>query len=317
MADQIPAEILRSPPRGPHASSRRPRSRRTRSSATSASTPTPSATPRRSGPASRASWNGRARGTRVLDWQPPHAKWFVGGQLNVSVNCLDRHVRDRAPQQGRAHLGRRARRPPHAHLLRPLPRGLGVRQRPQVARHQEGRPRRALPADDPRAGHRDARLRAHRRRPQRRLRRLQRRVAARPHQRRAGAAARSPPTAATGAARSSRSSRSPTRRSPTRRRSSTSSSCSAAPGRCPCTSRKGATTGTTALMQDAALDVRRRADGRRGHALHPLHVGHDREAQGHRPHDRRLPGRRVRDDQAASSTCTTTTSTGAPRTSAG
>src|SRR5450631_3796889 len=29
----------------------------------------------------------------VLDWQPPHAKWFVGGQLNVSVNCLDRHVR--------------------------------------------------------------------------------------------------------------------------------------------------------------------------------------------------------------------------------
>jgi len=30
---------------------------------------------------------------RVLDWQPPHAKWFVGGQLNVSVNCLDRHVR--------------------------------------------------------------------------------------------------------------------------------------------------------------------------------------------------------------------------------
>ncbi len=29
---------------------------------------------------------------RVLDWQPPHARWFVGGQLNVSANCLDRHV---------------------------------------------------------------------------------------------------------------------------------------------------------------------------------------------------------------------------------
>lgn len=28
----------------------------------------------------------------VLDWQPPLAKWFVGGRLNVSVNCLDRHV---------------------------------------------------------------------------------------------------------------------------------------------------------------------------------------------------------------------------------
>jgi acetyl-CoA synthetase len=29
----------------------------------------------------------------VLEWKPPHAKWFVGGKLNASVNCLDRHVR--------------------------------------------------------------------------------------------------------------------------------------------------------------------------------------------------------------------------------
>ncbi len=29
---------------------------------------------------------------QVLDWQLPFAKWFVGGKLNVSVNCLDRHV---------------------------------------------------------------------------------------------------------------------------------------------------------------------------------------------------------------------------------
>ena len=29
----------------------------------------------------------------VLDWSdPPFAKWFVGGKLNASVNCLDRHV---------------------------------------------------------------------------------------------------------------------------------------------------------------------------------------------------------------------------------
>ena len=27
------------------------------------------------------------------DWEnPPFAKWFVGGQLNASVNCLDRHI---------------------------------------------------------------------------------------------------------------------------------------------------------------------------------------------------------------------------------
>src|SRR5687767_9845936 len=31
--------------------------------------------------------------TKVLEWNPPHAKWFVGGTLNASVNCVDRHVR--------------------------------------------------------------------------------------------------------------------------------------------------------------------------------------------------------------------------------
>ena len=29
---------------------------------------------------------------KVLDWKLPYAKWFVGGQLNVSANCLDRHL---------------------------------------------------------------------------------------------------------------------------------------------------------------------------------------------------------------------------------
>ena len=28
----------------------------------------------------------------VLEWTPPHARWFTGGQLNVSENCLDRHL---------------------------------------------------------------------------------------------------------------------------------------------------------------------------------------------------------------------------------
>jgi acetyl-CoA synthetase len=31
--------------------------------------------------------------SQVLEWKLPHAKWFVGGKLNVSANCLDRHVR--------------------------------------------------------------------------------------------------------------------------------------------------------------------------------------------------------------------------------
>ncbi|MES2178970.1 MAG: acetate--CoA ligase [Gemmatimonadota bacterium] len=31
--------------------------------------------------------------TQVLDWKPPHAEWFVNGKLNVSVNCVDRHIK--------------------------------------------------------------------------------------------------------------------------------------------------------------------------------------------------------------------------------
>ncbi len=29
----------------------------------------------------------------VLEWTPPYAKWFLGGTLNASVNCVDRHAR--------------------------------------------------------------------------------------------------------------------------------------------------------------------------------------------------------------------------------
>ena len=28
----------------------------------------------------------------VLEWELPFSKWFVGGELNLSYNCLDRHV---------------------------------------------------------------------------------------------------------------------------------------------------------------------------------------------------------------------------------
>ena len=35
----------------------------------------------------------RTRWTKVLDWQAPRAKWFVGGTLNATESCLDRHAR--------------------------------------------------------------------------------------------------------------------------------------------------------------------------------------------------------------------------------
>ena len=39
---------------------------------------------------------------KVLDWRPPNAQWFVGGKINASVNCIDRHVR--GPRRNKAAL---------------------------------------------------------------------------------------------------------------------------------------------------------------------------------------------------------------------
>ena len=48
-------------------------------------------------------WDGEARRlewfspwNRTLDWQPPFARWFVGGTINASYNALDVHQKDRA-----------------------------------------------------------------------------------------------------------------------------------------------------------------------------------------------------------------------------
>jgi acetyl-CoA synthetase len=41
--------------------------------------------------ANRLDWD--QRWNQVVDWQLPFAKWFVGGKLNASYNCLDRHVK--------------------------------------------------------------------------------------------------------------------------------------------------------------------------------------------------------------------------------
>jgi len=30
--------------------------------------------------------------SKVLEWRPPHAEWFVGGRTNLAYNCLDRHL---------------------------------------------------------------------------------------------------------------------------------------------------------------------------------------------------------------------------------
>src|SRR5439155_10639 len=29
---------------------------------------------------------------KLLEWEPPYAKWYLGGKLNICFNCVDRHV---------------------------------------------------------------------------------------------------------------------------------------------------------------------------------------------------------------------------------
>ena len=172
---------------------------------------------------------------RVLEWNAPWAKWFVGGKLNVAYNCVDRH----------AHSARRNKaaiiwegEPGDSRVLTygdARARGEPLCQRAAIARRRQGRPRRDLHGHGSRAGHRHARLRANRRAAQRRLRRIfaPRRCAS------ASTTPRpkwsSPPTAPGGAAPSCRSRPAWTKRCAERRPSKKSSWCdaSAKPRRSP------------------------------------------------------------------------------------
>ena len=144
------------------------------------------------------------------------------------------------------------------------------------------RSRRDLPAADSRARHRDAGVRPHRRRALRGLRRLFSAESLRDrindaqarlldHRRR-----RLPPRQ-----RRAAQDRWPTRRSPTRRRSSTRSSCAAVSADIPMHHAvEGRDHWYHELMAQCAARLRAGSDGCRGHALHPLHLGHDRQAKG-------------------------------------
>ena len=138
----------------------------------------------RDGHAARA---GARPWTRVLDWQAA-LRQVVRRRAAERLRQLPRPPPGRAaPQQGRHHLGGRARGETRVLTYQAAPpRGLPLRERAEATGRQEGRPRRHLPADDPRGGHRDAGLRAHRRDALRRLRRLLGGGAPRPHERRPG-----------------------------------------------------------------------------------------------------------------------------------
>ena len=120
----------------------------------------------------------------ICEWELPFAKWFVGGKLNVSYNCLDRHVAagqgDKVAYHWEGEPGD-TRTITYAELLAEVQRfanvlkSLGVQKGDRVAIYMPMIPE--LPG-----GH--ARLHAYRRAAFRRVRRVQPGLVVRPHQRR-------------------------------------------------------------------------------------------------------------------------------------
>ena len=266
--------------------------------------------------ADRLQWE--SRWDDVLDWRPPFAKWFVGGTLNVAVNCVDRHVAagngDRVALHWEGEPGD-TRTLTYAELKDQVSQAANALTALGVAGRRPGRD---LPADDPRGDGGDARLRPHRRPALGRLRRLLGRGARLPHRRRqhqgghhrgrrlpAGRTERAEAGRRRGARRSPRAR--PSRRSLVVRR----------------TEQDVAWTDDRDVWWHDALgrrEHRARAAGvrLRAPAVHPLHVRHHREAEGHPAHLRRLPhpDRRTR-SRTSSTTSRRPTSTGARPTSAG
>ena len=251
----------------------------------------------------------------MLDWSDaPFAKWFVGGRLNATVNCLDRHVDDGHGDQVAIHFEGEpgdTRTVTYADLLREVSKAanalteLGVRAGDRVAIYLPMIPEAAVAmlacarigaphsvvfggfsAEALRSRIEDAQAQPGHH--------LRRRLPARVALRAQAGGRRGGRGVAERAARPRRAAHRAGRR---------------VDGQ-----------GRVVARRRRPPAGRARAGGvrRRAPAVHPLHVRHDREAEGHPAHDRRLPhpGRRTRTPTSSTSS-RTPTSTGAPPTSAG
>ncbi len=108
-------------------------------------------------------------------------KWFEDGVTNVAHNCIDRHLPKRANQTAIIWEGDDPSKSAHITYAQLAHRVGLFSQRAEKPRRQEGRSGHDLSADDSRGGLRNARLRAHRRDPFGRVRRLLARGHRRPH----------------------------------------------------------------------------------------------------------------------------------------
>ena len=219
-------------------------------------------------------------------------KWFEDGTLNVAYNCIDRHLPKRANQTAIIWEGDDPEGLQADHLSGAARRGVPHRQHPAQPQRQEGRPRHHLHADDSGGGLRDAGLRADRRGPLGGVRRLLAGLARRPHRglqverrhHRRRRRARRPQDSAEGQhRRGDRQGRGGS--------STTSSWCKRTGGAVDMEPGRDVWYHEAADGGDQRLPVR--GDERGGSAVHPLHLGLDRQAEGRAAHHRRLHGLHV------------------------
>ena len=114
--------------------------------------------------AARLDWIKPFTKVKNVSWDPDNLfiKWFEDGTLNVTSNCIDRHLpaQRAAPRSsGKATIPASPRPSPIDNCTTKS----AASPMCCAGRRQERRPRHHLSADDPRSGLRDAGLRAHRR----------------------------------------------------------------------------------------------------------------------------------------------------------
>jgi len=79
--------------------------------------------------------------SQTLDWKPPFAKWFVGGKINASYNCLDRHLATARKNKAAIIWEGEPGDQRNPHVSGAVPRGLPLRERAEVPWIQSRRPR--------------------------------------------------------------------------------------------------------------------------------------------------------------------------------
>ena len=231
----------------------------------------------------------------MLDWKPPFAKWFVGGKLNVSYNCLDRHLDDVAAATRRRSSGRASRatraRSPTSELHREVCqfanvlKSLGVEEgRPRRRSTCRWSPRRRSPCSPAPASARRTRSSSAASPPRRSRDRINDAQGEARHHRRRRLAPRQGRPAQGERRRGARRSR-PTVENVRRRQALRQRRSTMKPGR---------DLWWHDAMAKASRRLPRRAARQRAPALHPLHLRLDRQAEGRPAHDRRLPARHAR-----------------------